>query len=92
MNFERATGTYYLNNMTFGGNTNDISGGQDQTGTFKVIVKDPKFLNGQTKLKVNWFSTENGVADKYGKSSIQVLVNGVDQTSTMIQWQGVGAG
>ena len=92
VNFERATGTYYLNNMTFGGNGNDISGGQDQNGYFKVIVKDPKFLNGQTKLKVNWFSTENGVADKYGKSSIQVLVNGVDETSTLIQWQGVGAG
>ena len=87
VNFERATGTYYLNNMTFGGNQDaDISGGQDQSGYFKVIVKDPVLLYGQTKLKVHWFTSEAGVPSKYGKSNIQVIVQGVDKTDSMIQW------
>ena len=93
VNFERATGTYQLNNMTFGYNTDsDISGGNDQSSNFKVIITNPVLLNGQTKLKVNWFRTEAGRPDLYGKKNIQVIVNGVDKTSTMIQWIGVGAG
>lgn len=95
VNFERCTGTYELDGFQFGAASDaDIAGGNDQSADMHIVVKDPLDQWGNPlarKLKVRFYTKEIGSPSKIGKKNLTVLVKGVDQTASLVNWLSVGS-
>jgi hypothetical protein len=87
INLERVQGTVNVRQPTISSSlAQDLFVGNDW-GSTKVNIYDPILPTG-TKLKVYYPSTEQGRQNLQRKSDIKVYKNGVDVSSTMIQWLG----
>jgi hypothetical protein len=84
---ERCTGTFTFTDCTFGGNTaQDFFFGNDQSSAVDLVINDPVFTGGQTKLRIAIHATEQGNPNLLTRSNVKVMVGGVDRTSSLVTW------
>lgn len=84
-NFERTTGTITINRPVLSNNGRyDFQFMTDQTGA-TVKITDPVLASGQ-KIRIQVPATYKGVPNGQKRSNIHVYVNGVDNTSTLVQY------
>lgn len=86
VSMERTTGTFTFNAPTFGGNSQDFFFGNDQSTACQLVINDPVFTGGQTKVKIAVHALEQGNPNLIKQSNVKVFVGGVDKTSSMVQW------
>jgi hypothetical protein len=83
LNFERTSGTVKIVRPTIENNSaQDLYIGSDQ-GSAKITIIDPKF-SGKLRIRIPtdyWAGT-----NRQKKSDIRVIINGVDRTSSVVQW------
>ncbi len=88
-NFEQNTGTFNINRPKFGTSLvgTDLSVFSNISSN-KIIISDPILAPGQ-KVRIRPYigATAYGGVNKQVKSDIKVLVNGVDRTADLVQWQ-----
>jgi hypothetical protein len=85
INLERMNGVVNIHQPTLKGNiSQDFFIGNDR-GSAKINIYDP-ILDAGKKVRIYFPLNEQGNPNIQVKSDIKVFVNGVDQTSTMIQW------
>lgn len=89
LNFERTTGTITVNDPTFAGNNQDVYLASDQGGG-TLVIKDPTFGNTYSGHKINIQvpKTYRGVANDFNRSSVKVIIGGVDRTADVVHWVG----
>jgi len=86
VSMERTTGTFTFDQPTFGGNSQDFFFGNDRSPSCELVVNDPIFTGGQTKVKVSVHPLEQNAKNQITRNNVHVLVGGVDKTGSMVQW------
>ncbi len=89
LNFERTTGSITVNRPTFSGNNQDVYLASDQ-GSGDLVITDPTFGNTYSGHKINIQvpKTYRGVANHFNRSSVRVIIGGVDRTADVVHWVG----